>query len=102
MCKCEFKDGSTNNNRIYCYGECGPLRGFHLKYGLSLKEYKKLDFSKCKICKIESGKMCVDHCHKTNKVRGILCHKCNTAIGLLNDDVQNLKSAVEYLNEVKL
>lgn len=41
----------------------------------------------------------IDHCHVTGKVRGILCHKCNTGLGYFNEDVELLKSAISYLNE---
>jgi hypothetical protein len=40
-----------------------------------------------------------DHCHKTNTARGILCHYCNSALGLLREDPELFKKAVEYLNE---
>lgn len=43
----------------------------------------------------------VDHCHETGKVRGLLCRKCNTAIGMLNDDITLIKKAFEYLNYYK-
>jgi hypothetical protein len=40
----------------------------------------------------------VDHDHVSNRVRGLLCSKCNQAIGLLGDSVENLKKAIEYLS----
>jgi hypothetical protein len=39
----------------------------------------------------------VDHCHRTGKIRGLLCHKCNTGLGSFMDSIKNLKSAVDYL-----
>jgi DNA-directed RNA polymerase subunit RPC12/RpoP len=39
-----------------------------------------------------------DHDHKTGKKRGVLCHKCNTGLGLLKDDVEILCAAIEYLH----
>jgi hypothetical protein len=55
----------------------------------------------CKICiKPNSkryGRLSVDHCHKTNKVRGLLCDKCNMAIGLLYDDITILNNVINYL-----
>ena len=41
----------------------------------------------------------VDHCHTTNKVRGLLCQKCNTAIGLLEDNITSLENAIKYLEK---
>jgi hypothetical protein len=42
-------------------------------------------------------RLSVDHCHTTGKIRGILCNRCNRAIGLLKDDVQLLRKATDYL-----
>ena len=39
----------------------------------------------------------IDHNHITNKVRGLLCIKCNSGIGYLNDDINLLKEAIKYL-----
>lgn len=39
----------------------------------------------------------IDHCHKTNKVRGLLCRKCNSALGFLQDDPELLLKAYNYL-----
>lgn len=42
-------------------------------------------------------RLALDHCHETNRVRGLLCTRCNLALGLLDDDVQKMKSAITYL-----
>lgn len=39
----------------------------------------------------------VDHCHKTGRVRGLLCNRCNALIGYAKEDAAVLKAAVEYL-----
>lgn len=39
----------------------------------------------------------IDHCHKTGKVRGILCSKCNTALGLLDDSIDKIEQLKSYL-----
>lgn len=73
------------------------------KYGVT-KEFlvalhKKQD-GKCAICgeipSTERG-LHVDHCHKTNDVRGLLCHGCNTGIGALKEDAEILSNAIKYL-----
>lgn len=56
---------------------------------------------KCAICgTVDPGKTNwhADHDHKTGQKRGVLCHKCNTGLGLLKDDVDVLCAAIEYLN----
>jgi len=45
--------------------------------------------------------LAVDHCHKSGKIRGLLCRNCNTAIGLLNEDISLLEKAKEYLGKYK-
>lgn len=62
------------------------------KYGLSLEQYNALliaQDNKCALCSATevgnsqwpTGHFYVDHCHETGKVRGLVCHKCNTAVG---------------------
>lgn len=62
-----------------------------------------LDFQdgKCGVCrKPENGKaLAVDHCHETGRVRGLLCSKCNTAIGLLKDSRELLQRAERWVME---
>ena len=41
----------------------------------------------------------VDHCHKTNKVRGLLCNNCNRGLGLLQDSQEVLTNLIKYLEE---
>jgi len=78
------------------------------KYKLTEEDYNNLLVKQgnvCKICgKAEThtfkGKvinLAVDHCHKTGKVRGLLCYSCNTALGKFEDDVNFLQKAIEYL-----
>jgi len=72
------------------------------QFGISLEEYDSLlskQNGKCAICggHTDGDALAVDHNHKTNEVRGLLCHRCNTAIGLFKDDVSLLQKAIEYL-----
>lgn len=41
--------------------------------------------------------LCVDHCHTTGKFRGILCHRCNTSIGQMDDDTDRMLRAIQYI-----
>lgn len=56
---------------------------------------------RCAICKlpesIPNRELAVDHDHNTNKVRGLLCSRCNPAIGLMNDDLKLIARAYKYI-----
>jgi len=74
------------------------------QYGISLQDFNDLlnfQGGKCAICfkQIDGNRrnMNIDHCHETNKVRGILCSGCNTGLGHLGDDIDGLKRALYYL-----
>lgn len=62
--------------------------------GIHVEDYKGT-YGKGK--KVE--KLSVDHCHKTNKVRGLLCFRCNLAIGYAQDDPTILENAASYIRE---
>jgi hypothetical protein len=117
---------SKKCRRKYCSKECssaheksisstGKIRAknIYLKaYGITIHDYEHLlrecDF-KCPICSInfqlgygndiiKKGEVAhVDHCHKTGKIRGLLCFNCNTSIGGGLDSVEKLKNAIHYL-----
>jgi hypothetical protein len=81
------------------------IRNKQYKYlfGIDLNEYNKMfadQNGKCAIClskcKTERN-LCVDHCHKTKKIRGLLCQYCNTAIGKLMDSPEICMNAANYL-----
>ena len=65
--------------------------------------------NKCAICiqpetRLNSGgtsvsRLCVDHCHTTNKVRGLLCHSCNVSIGAFHDDPIRMYRAIRYIKQ---
>lgn len=52
----------------------------------------------CMICgKFVGQSLHRDHCHKSGKTRGVLCSNCNTGLGMFQDDVETLASAIKYL-----
>jgi len=87
------------------YGRCRDCRDDYVlvkKYGITQAQKKKMisdQGNKCAICGDEHRLLVVDHCHDTGKVRGMLCTKCNTAIGKLNDDPGMLRKAISYLEK---
>jgi hypothetical protein len=75
------------------------------EYGLTVAEYDEM-FRKqngvCAICKSgnKGRRLCVDHDHKTGRVRGLLCNPCNWALGHMRDDTSLLEKAIEYLKKM--
>jgi hypothetical protein len=68
-------------------------------YGITRRERDELvnrQGGTCAICK-RRAPVYIDHCHKTNRVRSILCQQCNTAIGLFYEDVEIMQRAMEYV-----
>ncbi len=73
-------------------------------YGLAHGSYDRMlaaQDGRCAICRTDQpggkGRFHVDHCHDTNRVRGLLCHNCNVGIGHFKNDVNLLNSAQVYL-----
>jgi hypothetical protein len=70
------------------------------RYGLSLADYRALQVGQgnaCAICRKVTRALCIDHCHVTGRVRGLLCRSCNSALGFYADDPRLLRAALAYL-----
>lgn len=82
-------------------------RALERRYGITLEAFHQLieaQGNACAICRDPMDKIerkCVDHCHKTGKVRGVLCQGCNVAIAHLKDDPLIALRASEYLSRHK-
>lgn len=75
------------------------------KYKITMAQYDAMSLKqsgKCAICfappeDVRYGVLCIDHCHKTGKIRGLLCFECNLGLGRFEDKLQILKNAIHYL-----
>jgi hypothetical protein len=74
-------------------------------YGLNAEDYDQMlsrQNGACAICKLTFQETpCVDHCHATHVVRGLLCTKCNIGLGNFNDDPSLLRAAAAYLEAAR-
>lgn len=100
-------------SHLYCSQKCADRaytsRYLRRTYKITLEDYERLLKSqngRCAICGGEGFlmdasrhkvKLVVDHDHKSGRIRGLLCHNCNRALGLLHDDSTALQTALEYL-----
>lgn len=72
------------------------------RYNMTVEQYHTLLINqdgRCKICSKRQARrsLAVDHCHSTNVVRGLLCDKCNMALGLIHDNLDILDGMKQYL-----
>lgn len=74
-------------------------------YGISLEEWNvmfKNQNGRCFLCEKEGSLfkqgLHVDHCHKSQKIRALLCQKCNRALGLMNDDSALMRRSADYVD----
>lgn len=88
----------VNKAKLATYTRKQSLRR---KYNITPEAYEEMMKSQnneCAICKQISEKtFAVDHCHKTGKIRGLLCSACNTALGFLKEDLTIVESLKKYI-----
>lgn len=97
----------ARKNTIFKYesskkGKMAKRKKVLKKYGLTLENYETLyknQEGKCAICETHYEVLCVDHDHKTNKVRGLLCKSCNKGLGIFGDTENGVQKALQYLTK---
>ena len=104
--KCIVVDGKMHTAASNARRTATYIRADYLRrtYGITLAQYTQmLIFQKyrCAICDIHQNalnrNLDIDHCHKTGRVRGLLCFGCNVGLGKFKDDEKLLLKAVRYL-----
>jgi hypothetical protein len=88
----------------------GARHGYIIKskYGLSRDEYERLRAAQGGLCAIcqdapDKGKrLYVDHDHASDSVRGLLCQRCNTGLGMFRDDPERMQRAIAYVQTRRL
>lgn len=99
-------------SRVAAFPNFDRNRKFLANYGITREQYDEMLKSqdgKCAICEqVETqidGKtgtlrfLAVDHCHNTNKVRGLLCSRCNTTLGKLEESPQLIRAMWDYIHK---
>jgi len=112
---CRDCENVKNRQRYYDGGKdrwAESRKKWNVKYsygltGEQLDKIYELQDGKCKICNTtlvmvgsnQNDVVCVDHCHDSNKVRGLLCRQCNAGLGQFKDDLNLLQRAIDYLKK---
>lgn len=118
ICKKEYNQGWYLQNREATIKRCrqyaldnpewAKAKGTRWKrkkfYGMTQADYDTMYMEQlglCAMCHEPFGAAtpCVDHCHATGKIRGILHNQCNRILGQAQDSVEKLKYAIEYLEK---
>lgn len=116
ICKKCMNDAKLAANRNREGGNNKYQLKYYLKskYGIELDTYIEMMEStkECPLCntplsnrtttKSKGSFKVLDHCHDNGKIRGILCNKCNLALGLIDDNVETLKRMIIYLDAHKV
>jgi|SRR5450631_1007372 len=84
--------------------KCASLQVRLRKRHLSIEQYQAMRERQSDLCAIcgkdlEGGTLSIDHCHRTGKVRALLCNSCNLLLGFAKDDPEILMKAIAYLRE---
>lgn len=76
-------------------------RQFMKKYGITARDVRRMNEKQKGLCLIcnEGHKLVVDHCHKSGRVRGLLCGSCNKGLGYFRDSLSILEGAIKYLSK---
>lgn len=92
------------------YGKLLSLKKCCDARGITIEDYQRMLEKQKEVCAIchqaetrlngrtkEPMRLVIDHCHETNKVRGLLCHSCNTALGKFQEDSVRMYRAIRYI-----
>jgi len=106
FCKNKSRKLGIHNECKACQVEYNRKWALVSKYKITFQEATSLIESVTKGCQIcgvalvlKKEGYAIDHCHKTNKIRGILCRNCNHGLGNFRDNVSTMKSAIKYLRK---
>lgn len=100
------RDGRTRDGRQSTCKACYHVYQTNIRrkriYGITSAEYDRMaaeQGGRCLVCETTPAAriLVVDHCHRTGKVRGLLCDRCNRLLGVADDDIELLRKAIAFL-----
>jgi Recombination endonuclease VII len=102
---------AANRDKLANFAKEAKFRRLLESYGLTVEEFDRLSEQGCVVCGFPHGgltkdglekRLHIDHDHKTGDFRGLLCTRCNTALGLAEDDPDRLIALAMYLERCKI
>ena len=108
--RCDTEFTPQAPSQLYCSPKCRGKQAYYVRvYGITQDQHeamKEQQDHRCYLCGSEgfcigknghTEKLAVDHCHATGAVRKLLCHNCNRALGLLQDQPELMRKAAAYV-----
>lgn len=100
-CRCGASLAGKRSNVRWCSYRCVNLWNLYQITAPEVDALLELQGGQCAVCGTtewgNGGTPSVDHCHNSGRIRGILCARCNGALGLMDDDTSRLRAAIDYL-----
>jgi hypothetical protein len=104
----DYRQKTKDSAKKYHQENPEKIIGYKLQrnYGITLEEYNRMlkqQRGRCAVCSSKKTnhrtrtRFFVDHDHQTGKVRGLLCHKCNTGLGHFDHDLEKMAAAMAYI-----
>lgn len=96
------KHKNTADNLQNVCKSCKAQMTRNWKYSMKNGEIARMiveQNSSCAICLKKTDDIVLDHDHKTGKVRQLLCRKCNALLGMCDDNILILNTAIAYINK---
>ena len=107
-CRCEIcveANTSYSKTRYYEDYKTQRARKNVAKYNINMEQYRLMleeQGGLCAVCEQPNNldrPLYIDHNHTTGEVRGLLCHRCNVALGMVSDNIEVLEKLIDYLKE---
>lgn len=102
--KCKSAKTGLKSTCKTCVGHLQRARDVKVKYNLDVEDVERLKEAQnntCLICKTQTDKLKIDHCHSTGKFRGLICNGCNSGLGMFRENIEAMKEAIKYLRTHK-
>ena len=100
----QAKARKLHPDKYRAWGRRCRMKSKYNQYGITAEIAESMKVSQNNLCLIgnhKTEKLCLDHDHKTGRVRGFLCKQHNSLLGFANDSIEQLESAIEYLKRNK-
>ena len=93
-----------NPEKVKLWQKWGWSRARERLYGIDVvafDAFMERHGNRCNICDStgDAARLCIDHCHKTGKLRGVLCAGCNLAVGNIREDAARARRLAEYIEK---